>query len=43
MVDVQWLTPHLESLGGVAIPRTEYLTRLERALAEPLPPAFAAD
>jgi leucyl/phenylalanyl-tRNA--protein transferase len=42
MVDVQWLTPHLESLGGVAIPRAEYLMRLERALGEPLPPAFAA-
>ncbi len=41
MIDVQWLTPHLASLGGVEIPRAEYLERLERALALPLPPAFA--
>ena len=33
LVDVQWLTPHLASLGAVEIPRAEYLRRLERALA----------
>jgi leucyl/phenylalanyl-tRNA---protein transferase len=36
LLDVQWQTPHLASLGAVELPRAEYLTRLERAL--PLPP-----
>lgn len=40
MLDVQWLTPHLASLGAVEIPRSEYLTRLEVALRQPLPPIF---
>jgi len=40
LLDVQWLTPHLESLGAVAIPRREYLQRLEAALRHPLPEAF---
>lgn len=31
VLDVQWATPHLESLGVVAIPRGEYLSRLARA------------
>jgi leucyl/phenylalanyl-tRNA--protein transferase len=33
LIDVQWLTPHLASLGATEIPRDEYLRRLERALA----------
>lgn len=33
LVDVQWLTPHLESLGAIAIGRDEYLARLPPALA----------
>lgn len=32
LLDVQWATRHLESLGAVAIPRTDYLRRLARAL-----------
>ena len=32
LLDVQWLTPHLESLGAVEIPRSEYLHRLSVAL-----------
>lgn len=32
LLDVQWTTPHLESLGAVAIPRTEYLERLADAV-----------
>lgn len=32
LLDVQWNTPHLASLGAIDIPRTEYLTRLEAAL-----------
>ena len=35
LFDVQWLTDHLASLGGIAIPRREYLERLSHAVAEP--------
>jgi leucyl/phenylalanyl-tRNA---protein transferase len=41
LLDVQWATPHLMSLGAEAIPRAEYLSRLRHALALPLPAAFA--
>ena len=37
LLDVQWRTPHLESLGVVEIPRAEYLRRLEIALTLPTP------
>ena len=40
MIDVQWATPHLVSLGITEIPRTDYLARLECALRVPVPPAF---
>jgi leucyl/phenylalanyl-tRNA--protein transferase len=40
LLDVQWSTPHLESLGVVEIDRRDYLARLERALPLPLPDAF---
>jgi leucyl/phenylalanyl-tRNA--protein transferase len=40
LLDVQWTTPHLLSLGAVDIPRTDYLDRLGRALDAPLPDAF---
>lgn len=33
LFDVQWVTPHLESLGAVGIARSAYLRRLEQALA----------
>ena len=39
-IDVQWLTPHLASLGAVEISRTDYLERLDDSLALPLPAAF---
>ena len=32
LCDVQWLTPHLASLGAVEIPRHDYLDRLRSAL-----------
>ncbi len=32
LLDVQWRTPHLASLGVTEIPRSEYLIRLSRAL-----------
>jgi leucyl/phenylalanyl-tRNA--protein transferase len=41
IVDVQWLTPHLASLGAVDVRREEYLERLRTALELPLPAAFA--
>jgi len=31
LLDVQWCTPHLASLGAIEIPRAEYLTRLGAA------------
>lgn len=40
LLDVQWVTPHLASLGAVAIPAAEYRERLAGALALPLPAAF---
>jgi leucyl/phenylalanyl-tRNA--protein transferase len=40
LLDVQWQTRHLASLGAVEVPRAEYLERLEGALALALPPAF---
>jgi leucyl/phenylalanyl-tRNA--protein transferase len=33
LLDVQWTTPHLASLGVVDIPRAEYLALLARAVA----------
>ncbi len=39
LLDVQWATPHLESLGVVAITRVEYLRRL--AVARELPPRLS--
>ncbi len=41
LLDTQWQTPHLASLGVVEIPRADYLRRLEAALRLPLPAAFA--
>jgi len=41
LVDVQWRTAHLGSLGATEIPRGEYLERLESALERPLPEAFS--
>jgi leucyl/phenylalanyl-tRNA--protein transferase len=38
LLDVQWTTPHLRTLGAVDIAREDYLARLPAAVAEP--PAF---
>jgi leucyl/phenylalanyl-tRNA--protein transferase len=40
LLDVQWQTPHLATLGAIEIPRREYLRRLAVALERPLPPVF---
>ena len=34
LLDIQWVTPHLEQFGAIEIPRTEYLLLLHRALAK---------
>ena len=41
LLDTQYLTPHLTSLGGIEIPRAAYLRQLERALAVPADPQRA--
>jgi leucyl/phenylalanyl-tRNA---protein transferase len=38
VLDVQWTTPHLRSLGARDVPRDEYLRRLPAAISAP--PAF---
>ena len=35
LLDVQWLTPHLASLGAVEVSRADYLSRLADACAAP--------
>jgi len=41
LLDVQWQTRHLATLGAIELARTEYLQRLEAALELALPPALA--
>jgi len=38
LLDVQWATEHLRSLGAIEIPRSEYMSRLKAAVAQPSPP-----
>ena len=33
LLDVQWVTPHLATLGAVPLPRAEYLRRLDLAVS----------
>ena len=40
LLDVQWVTPHLQSLGALAVPRQHYRERLQRALTLPAPAVF---
>lgn len=40
LLDVQWSTPHLASLGAVEVRRSTYLELLQDALELPLPAAF---
>ncbi len=42
LLDTQWSTEHLATLGVVEIARAEYVRRLRRALELPLPARFAA-
>ncbi len=41
VLDTQWQTDHLETLGVIEIPREEYFERLRTALSLPLPAVFA--
>jgi leucyl/phenylalanyl-tRNA--protein transferase len=41
LLDVQWQTRHLATLGAIELARTEYLQRLDAALELALPPALA--
>ncbi len=41
LLDVQWRTPHLASLGVVELSRQAYAARLARAIELPAAPAFA--
>ena len=41
LLDVQWRTDHLATLGVVEIPRAAYLEKMRSALGVRLPPAFA--
>jgi leucyl/phenylalanyl-tRNA--protein transferase len=41
LVDTQWQTRHLASLGVIEVSRREFLRRLEFALQLPLPAAFS--
>ena len=40
LLDVQWPTPHLKSLGAVEVTRQEYHRRLQEALSLPQPGCF---
>ncbi|MEM9134569.1 MAG: leucyl/phenylalanyl-tRNA--protein transferase [Actinomycetota bacterium] len=42
LLDVQWLTPHLATLGAVEVARDEYVGRLAAALALPLPDGLSS-
>jgi len=41
LLDVQWRTDHLASLGAVEVPRSRYLELLRDAIELPLPAAWA--
>jgi leucyl/phenylalanyl-tRNA---protein transferase len=43
LLDVQWVTPHLATLGAVEVPRWRYLELLDRALSVSAPPAWNRD
>ncbi len=40
LLDVQWTTPHLASLGAVDVPRARYLELVTDAVARPQPSTF---
>ena len=40
LIDVQWMTPHMASLGAVEVSREEYLAMARQAMALPVPADF---
>jgi leucyl/phenylalanyl-tRNA---protein transferase len=42
LVDVQWVTPHLQSLGVIEVSRPEYLSRLPGLFTVPVAPSLRA-
>jgi leucyl/phenylalanyl-tRNA--protein transferase len=40
LLDIQWATPHLLSLGAIEVSRARYLELLAAALERPQPPVF---
>ena len=40
LIDAQWQTAHLKSLGAIELPRLDYLDLLKQALGMPLPSLF---
>jgi leucyl/phenylalanyl-tRNA--protein transferase len=40
LVDVQWATDHLRTLGAIEIPRADYVAAVQRAIDLPLPAGF---
>ena len=42
LIDVQWVTPHLATLGAVEVSRADYLARLPRLFTVPHPAALRA-
>lgn len=42
LIDVQWVTPHLASLGVTGLRRGDYVSRLQRALLVPAPGVFGS-
>ncbi|MGW6282011.1 leucyl/phenylalanyl-tRNA--protein transferase [Kribbella sp. NPDC055071] len=41
VLDIQWVTDHLATLGAIAIPRETYIQRVTKAVQLPLPAAFS--
>jgi leucyl/phenylalanyl-tRNA--protein transferase len=41
LIDTQWQTPHLATLGVLEVAREEYLARLDEALQLPLPAVWS--
>jgi leucyl/phenylalanyl-tRNA--protein transferase len=41
VLDIQWVTDHLATLGAVSIPRDDYVRRVARAIDLPMPKAFS--
>jgi leucyl/phenylalanyl-tRNA--protein transferase len=41
VLDIQWVTDHLATLGAISIPRDDYVRRVAGAIDLPLPKAFS--